>query len=247
MYSKSKRIATPILLLGMLPVLAACAGLMPWRNEPIGDEVNLVFDLQNNLLFLPGAIVSGHTGRFFFASALPKSVVDSRWARSHGSPRRYTLQLSEKESLRFSPALLDLGGAGDVMIGADVWGSRAVTLDYQKGLLTFQKEGIHPELMTLFHYDREPAVTATVDGLNIAAVVDTSSPDTMVLPSHASGRATGRGSAKIAIAGADFGAVDVRYAKVDRPRIGNRLLSKFLVTIDYGRQQVGLWRDPRIR
>ncbi len=179
MYSKLKRIATPTLLASLSLFLAACAAWMPWKNEPVGTEVNLVFDLRNNLLFLPGSVVNGRRGRFFFASAAPKSVVDSGWARSLGNPRRYALQLSEKESLRFSPALLDLGGTGDAMIGADVWGNRAVTLDYQKGLLTYQKEGMHPELMTLFHFDNEPAVTVMVDGQATAAVVDTSNPDTM--------------------------------------------------------------------
>jgi hypothetical protein len=33
---------------------------------------------------------------------------------------------------------------------------------------------------------------------------------------------------------------------VARARVGNRLLSHYLVTIDYGRRMVGLWRDPRI-
>ena len=45
--------------------------------------------------------------------------------------------------------------------------------------------------------------------------------------------------------GTDFGSIDVRLADVSTPRVGNRLLSKFLVTIDYGQREVGLWRDPR--
>jgi len=48
------------------------------------------------------------------------------------------------------------------------------------------------------------------------------------------------------IAGTDFGNVDVKFANVAQPRIGNRLLSKFLISIDYGKREVGLWRDPRI-
>jgi hypothetical protein len=39
--------------------------------------------------------------------------------------------------------------------------------------------------------------------------------------------------------------VDIRRADVAAPHVGNRILSKFLVTIDYGRREVGLWRDPR--
>ena len=36
------------------------------------------------------------------------------------------------------------------------------------------------------------------------------------------------------IADTDFGAIDVGYANISRARVGNRLLSRFLVTIDYG-------------
>jgi hypothetical protein len=47
------------------------------------------------------------------------------------------------------------------------------------------------------------------------------------------------------LAGADLGTIDIRLADVSAPRIGNRILSKFLVTIDYGKREAGLWRDPR--
>jgi hypothetical protein len=50
----------------------------------------------------------------------------------------------------------------------------------------------------------------------------------------------------VRVASTDFGAIDVQYANVSHARIGNRLLSRFMVTIDYGRRVVGLWRDPRI-
>jgi hypothetical protein len=88
----------------------------------------------------------------------------------------------------------------------------------------------------------QPAINITVDGREISAVVDTTSPDTLVLP----GSALGRGTVSVSIAGTDFGPTDVQFANVSQARIGNRLLSRFLVTIDYGRRVVGLWRDPRI-
>jgi hypothetical protein len=72
-------------------------------------------------------------------------------------------------------------------------------------------------------------------------VVDTTSPDTVILPSTTNGR----GTARVNVAGVDFGTTDIRYANVSRARVGNRLLSRFLVTIDYGKKVVGLWRDPR--
>ena len=215
---------------------------MPWHNEPVGQEVNLIFVLRNNLLFLPSARLNGHPGRFFFASAAPSTIVDPRFAALLGTPRKYSLQIGEKDSLPLAPALLDLGGTGDAMLGADVGGNKALTIDYRAGLVTYQKEGIHPELMSLFRYEGEPAIDVSVDGTLVRAVVDTSSPDTLLLPRGE----TGRGRASIAIAGTNFGSVDVRFANVQRARIGNRLLSKFLITIDYGKHQVGIWRDPRI-
>lgn len=225
----------------MLAALLAvsCASAVPWRNEPVGDEVNVSFMIENNLLFLPSATIDGRSGRFFLGSAALRSVVDPRFSDG-GS---HLLALNERESLRFTPVPLDLHGTGDAIIGTDVWGDKAVTIDYHAGLLTYQKSGIHPDLMTLYSFAGEPSVLVSVNGRDVTAVVDTSLPDTLVLPA---GATSGRGSARVAIAGTDFGNVDVRFATTPRARLGNRLLSRFLVTIDYGRHQVGLWRDPRI-
>jgi hypothetical protein len=84
-------------------------------------------------------------------------------------------------------------------------------------------------------------INVVVDGREVAAIVDTTSPDTLVLSGP-----DARGSVNVLIAGTDFGATDVQYANVSQARVGNRLLSRFLVTIDYGRKVVGLWRDNRI-
>jgi hypothetical protein len=223
---------------------AACSTAMPWHNEPIGLEVNLAFVIRNNLLYLPGATIDGHSGSFLLGSAEPQSVLDSHFVQKVGPMPFHSLQLSERDSLRFTPVVLDLRGVGDGIVGADVWGSHAVTIDYRAGLLTFQREGIHPELMNVYSYRDAPSINVEVDGRLVPAIVDTSSPDTLVLPREAA--AAERRSAHIQIAGTDLGSVDIRLADVARPRIGNRLLSKFLVTIDYGRRQVGLFRDPRI-
>lgn len=235
MYSKWPRAAT--LLSSLLAV--SCGGVLPWRNEPVGDEVNVAFTLENNLLFLSSTTIDGRPGRFFLGSAQAHSVIDPRF----GGASSHVLALNERESFRFSAVSLDLGGTGDAIIGADVWGNKAVTIDYHAGLLTYQKSGIHPELMTVFSFAGEPSALVTVNGGSMTAVVDTALPDTLVLPA---GSKSGRGSARVAIAGTNFGNVDVRFANTPRARIGNRLLSRFLVTIDYGKHQVGLWRDPRI-
>lgn len=223
-------------------LLAGCSSRLPWRNEPVGQEINLAFVLRNNLLFLPSARLNGHPGRFFFAAAAPRTIVDPSFAATLGEPSKYSLQISEKDSLPLTPAFLDLHGTGDAMLGADFGGDKALTIDYSSGLVTYQKEGIHSDLMTLFRYQGEPAIDVSVDGSLVRAIVDTSSPDTLILPRAREGR----GRANVAIAGTNFGSVDVRFADVERPRLGNRLLSKFLITIDYGKRQVGIWRDPRI-
>ncbi len=111
-------------------------------------------------------------------------------------------------------------------------------------MLTFQREGMHPELMIVYKFVDEPMINVAVDGRIVSAIVDTTSPDTLILPRTTA--ASERRTAHIQIADTDFGNVDIRTADVATPRVGNRLLSRFLLSIDYGRHQVGLWRDPRI-
>lgn len=194
--------------------------------------------MRNNLLYIPSATIDGRPGTFLFGSSEPTSVLDPHF----GSGASHTLQLNERQSLRLTSINADLHGIADGIIGADTWGSAAVTIDYRAGLLTLQREGIHPELMTLFRYDDQPTITINVDGHDVSAVIDTTSPDTLVL----AGSATGRRNARVQIAGTDFGTIGVRAGGASVPRVGNRLLSKFLVSIDYGKRVVGLWRDPRI-
>lgn len=240
MYSKSLSHATCALA---LLFAVACSARLPWRNEPIGEEVNLAFVVRGNLLYLSSATIDGHAGQFLFGSAAPRTILDPRFAQRLG-PDGHTLQLSARRSLRFTPVVFDLRGIGDGIVGSDVWGNSAVTIDYRAGLVTLQRSGIHPELMTIYHYADEPMISVVVDGRPMPAIVDTTSPDTLVLPRL--GAAAGRRSARVQVAGTDFGDLEVQLADVAAPRVGNRLLSKFLVSIDYGRHQIGLWRDPRI-
>ena len=234
MLSKSTAAATALILL-----LTACRSL-PWASEETRTEVNLVFRLENNLLYLPSVLVDGKPGRFLLATAAPGTVVDPAFPL--GPNARSVLTISDKETMSFAPRRVALSGVADAMIGADVWGRYAVTIDYRSGLVTFQKEGIYPEYMSLYRYELEPMVSVLVDGIRMGAIVDTSSPDTLVLPR----KTEGRGTVNVVVGPTDFGKVDVAYADVHRARIGNRLLSRFLVTIDYGKKIVGLWLDPRM-
>jgi len=217
----------------------SCARLLPWSNEPVGSEINLAFTLEQNLIRLTTVRIDGSPGRFILGTAAPRTIVDSRFPlrRFFG----HAIQISEKESLRIEPAAADLKGVADAIIGVEPWRRRAITIDYRVGLVSYQKEGIKSGGMFLYEFPNEPMIKVVVDGREIAAIVDTTSPDTLVLPGG-----DGRGTARIRIADADFGTIDVQYADVARARVGNRLLSRFLVTIDYGRKVVGLWRDPRV-
>jgi hypothetical protein len=223
-------------------VFTSCISL-PWSAEAPANEVNLAFTIQNNLLFLTTAEINNKPGRIFFGSAHPKTILDPAFAeqvRGGG----YTLDLNQRDTLPFTPVITPLGGVGDALVGADVWGGHAVTINYRSGLLTYQKDGIYPAYMTLYRFDAEPKIVAEVDGKQVPVVVDTALPDTLVLPRGTS--PAGRRTARVAVAGTDFGTVDVALADVSQARIGNRLLSKFLISVDYGRHQIGLWRDPRI-
>jgi hypothetical protein len=237
MYSKTNAIATALIAV----FCVACGSVLPWHDEPAATEVNVAFTIENNLLFLTTPRIENRTGRFFFGSAAARSVLDPRFAAAIGPRRAYELDFGQKEAIRFSPVVLGLGGAGDAIVGADVFGDRAISIDYRAGLLTYQKEGIHPDGMALFRYTGDPSITIGVDGRNIPAIVDTASPDTVVLPRAKAGR----GTANVNVAGNDFGTIDVGYANIAKARIGNRLLSRFLVTIDYRQHVIGLWRDPR--
>ena len=217
----------------------SCARLLPWRNEPVGSEVNLGFTLEQNLIRLTTVRIDGREGYFILGTAAPRTIVDPRFPLRRFW--RHAIQISEKETVRIDPAPADLGGVADAIIGVEPWRKHAISIDYRVGLVTYQKEGIKSGGMYVYNFPNEPMINVIVDGREIAAIVDTTSPDTLVLPG-----ADGRGTANVRVADVDFGALDVQYANVTHARVGNRVLSRFLVTIDYGRKVVGLWRDPRV-
>ena len=233
----------PVAITALTAVLFTSCVSLPWSGQAPASEVNLAFTIQNNLLFLTTARVNDRPGRIFFGSAEPRTILDPTYVQRLQA-QQYTLHLNQRDSLPFTPVVLSLGGTGDALVGADVWGNHAVTINYRSGLLTYQKEGIYPDYMTLYRFEAEPTIVAEVDGHRTPVVLDTALPDTIVLPRGSS--AAGRRRAHVAIAGTDFGDIDIALGDVTRARVGNRLLSKFLISVDYGHRQVGLWRDPRI-
>lgn len=232
MLSKTMARATAAAILVLL-----CGCSVPWKGEPTNEEVNLAFTLRENLIELHSVTVGGSAGRMILGSAAPSTVIDA----SFSAPRRNVLMLGSSETVQINPLSGDLQGTADAIIGADAWQNQAVTIDYHSGLVTLQKGRVQTWEMMLYRSPGVPMIEVVVDGVKRSAVVDTTSPDTLVLPANEARR----GTAQVSIAGTDFGLVDVQYAQVSQPRVGNRLLSRFLVSIDYGRHIVGLWRDPR--
>lgn len=207
-------------------------------------EVNLSFTIEKNLLRLDTVTLDRRSGRYFLGSAHPRTVVNPSFLP--GQPRHAALLLTNaQEAVSVEPIYVDLSKVGDAIIGFDAWAEHAITINYVEGLVTWQKEGIHTDGMTLYRFEDEPAIEVIVDGRRITAALDTAIPDTLILPrgTSAAGRTV---AARVEIAGTHFENVDVTLADVSRARIGNRLLSKFLVSIDYAQRRAGLWRDPRV-
>ena len=213
----------------------SCSGLISRRGER--TETNLAFSFERNLIELVSVTIDGRPGRFILATASPNVVVDDGFALAR---RRHVLQLGERNTLPVAVGRQDLHGVADGIIGASGWRRETLSIDYHAGLVTLHRGYVDRGLMTQFRYPGEPAIGIVVDGRNIDAVVDTASPDTVVLPGSPR-----RGTVTLSVAGVDFGAIDVQYADVHRARVGNRVLSRFLVSIDYRRRLIGLWQDPR--
>ena len=223
---------------------ASCSAMLPWSRSPEGraNETNVAFTVENNLLFL-NTTINHRTGRFLFGSATPRTIIDRRLFGELGTARTYTLNVNDRKTFAFTPIFLDLGSAADAIIGYDTFAPHAMTIDYRAGLLTLQTEGIYTSMMSVYRFSGAPAIDVEVNGVRMSAVVDTSLPDTIVIP----GATSGRTRAQVVVAGNDFGSVDLRVGGVQQARIGNRLLSKFLISIDYNAGQIGMWRDPRIQ
>jgi hypothetical protein len=219
---------------------------------PPGHKLSVSFHFENNLLILDGARVGSLPGRFAFSSAAARSAIDPPFAERAGGPGRrgYMLQWSRKDLVRFRPVPVPLHGVADALIGADGFPASAVSIDYYQRLITFESSAEQAEEVAVSTWSAEPSVDVIINGLQARAIIDTASPETMIIPRSFFPTALSAGAARapvdVTLAGTRFAGVSVRLADTTECRVGNRLLSKFLVWIDYDRKQAGFWRDPRI-
>jgi hypothetical protein len=234
MLSKSKLAARTIL--GLLA--ASCSS--PWAGQKT-DEINIVFTLQKNQIVL-SATVEERPGTFVVGSAQPRTVIDRGFLPVAGA--RVRVVMSARFSTEVIPVVQDLGGVVDGILGVDTWQDATLTVDYSKQLLTLSRHSNGAMDGRLHRFAGAPTVPVFINGHQEEAIIDMAFPDTMTLPRRA-GHGSERTKVRLQLAGYDMGVVDVAISDSTSIRIGNRLLSKFLVTIDYRHGTVALWRDPR--
>ncbi|HEY5609853.1 MAG TPA: hypothetical protein VIL97_01495 [Thermoanaerobaculia bacterium] len=221
--------------------VAGCS--VPWKNER-RDAINIAFDLRNNQPIIT-AKVNHKPGAFVVGSAQPVSVVDPNFLQVHRGRRnsQVTVTLGERHSLRVAPAPVETRPIADGILGADAFRASTLTIDYRGRVIVLNDQSLPMDDMQTFRFRSLPRVPIHIDGQTYQALVDTSVPDTLLLP--ASFGAAGRRNVNATIAGVEFRGVDASVGESSEIRIGNRILANFLVMIDFRRGVVGLWRDPR--
>lgn len=222
-----------------LVALIAAATISSCSFLPRPATTHLAWDLEGNLIVIHG-VAGGTPGRFIVGTAQPATVLDDTFPADPGRRGNLPVVLGSRYSGTAKPVRADLGGLADGILGADVWSRRSVTIDYRRGILilgrdleTF-KEGLRQG------FDQVPMVPVLVNGNERMAVVDSANPDTVQLPQGEFG-AAGRRTIDLQVGEVRFDDLDAGVGPVSEIRIGNRVLSRFLVTVDYPRKEVTLW------
>jgi hypothetical protein len=224
------------ILVAVSVLLAASCRSLPWRSASV-EAINLAVSIEKNLL-VSSEIVDGRPARVLFGSAHSQTILDDQFAKGTNPVR---VELGDRRSAAVRPIVHDLAGVADVLVGMDVWRGRAVTFDYQRQLIAIAASANTPDDFMTYRFEATPAIPVTVDGVSYFAIVDVASPDSLIVPRN--GAAQGRREAVVQI-GADKFKTDVLFSDTNHPRMGARILSRYLLRIDYGSREVGLWRRP---
>lgn len=232
-------------------VLSRCAvGALALLFLPLGcsglgrgaTTTNLAWTFEQNLVRIE-ATVGGRQGSFLVGTAAERTILDDSFP-AVVRRGRVGINLGDRYAARAEPVRTDLQGLADGILGADAWRRRSLTIDYRRRLLVLGRTLDPIQDGVRFRFRDLPAVRVFIDGAETSALVDTANPDTVLLPSRRYGP-EGRRTIALRIGETSFDAVDARVASVDEVRLGNRILANFLVTVDYPRREVSLWRDLR--
>lgn len=224
-----------VLAAALLPLgLVSC-------SFPRATMTHLTWTFERNLIVLD-ARVGGAQGEFLVGSAQPETILDDDLAVAPGVRGTVPVTIG-RYAATARPIRANLEGLADGILGADVWGGRSLTIDYRRRVLILDLalEPIDAEIRHRFR--GAPSVSVVVDGREELAIIDTASPDTILLPSARFGP-EGRAEVELVVAGVRFHSVDAAIAPVSEIRLGNRILAEFLVTIDYARHETSLWHNP---
>jgi hypothetical protein len=231
--------------------LLIVAGLCAGCATPQFDR-NVAFQIRGNLPVVD-AELEGRPVSFVIATALPNSVLDGERARAIGyEPSRWRSPVffGNLTGTRAAPVVIELHDAipADGLLGADAWRGRTLTLDYRRSLAVLSAPGPVPEGFHSWSFTGPPRISVTLNGIVLPAIVDSAIPDTAIIPEILLDESEGDGPRRrvnLEIAGVRFDDLDVLSAPTGDIRIGNRILSRFLVRIDFDHRIVALWPDSR--
>lgn len=217
------------------------AGCSMMAGQPRTDHV--AFQLRDNLLVLP-ATVGGTPGEFILGTAQSHSTLDPRFPVDSARSGRVPVLLGSRLRLETSVERISMSSVADGILGSGTFANRTIGIDFRRGLITLSIERVPAEGAAKTRFEGIPAVPISLDGTPFRGIIDTTNPDTILLPESAFGPA-GRRLVSLRIGSFDIGTIDARVGPVGDIRIGNRILEKFFVSIDYDRGEISLWPwDP---
>jgi len=229
--------------------IVLAAGILAGCAHP-HFERNLAFKIRNNLPVLD-AELNGRPVSMVIATALPSSVLSGTRARAIGfEPKRFRSRVffGNLTGIRVVPLVMELDSSvpADGFLGADAWKGRTLTLDYRRRLAVLSLPGPVQEGFYSWSFKGPPRISVVLDGAILPAIVDTAIPDSAIVPELLLEAEGGRRRVvDLEVAGVRFDDLDVLTAPTGDIRIGNRVLSHFIVQIDFDHRIVALWPDTR--
>ncbi len=220
-------------------VIAGCRSL-PWSSEK-PNETNVAFKLVSNQPVV-AVTVNGVEGRFLLGTAHIRTVFSTTFEKRllEKTATPFRISVGNGRASAVDPVVLDLQNLADGILGVDAFKRETVTIDYQRKLITFGKSDERPfEGLQATRFAGPPSVAIRVEGKAVRALLDTTIPDTIILP----GAESSRKITSVEVAGRNFPRLNGRVAPVSEARLGTGILSSFLVTIDYRNGKIAL--SPR--
>jgi hypothetical protein len=220
-----------------LAAAISSAGCSTFSSQPRTDHV--AFNLRDNLLVIP-ATVGGTPGEFILGTAQSHTTLDSSFPVDSARSGRIPVLLGSRLTLETTVERTSMLSVADGILGSGIFANRTLGIDFRRGLVTLSKERVPAEGAAKARFEGLATFPISVDGTPFRGIIDTTNPDTILLPQSVFGPA-GRRQVTLRVGGFDLGSTDARVGPVSDIRIGNRILEKFFVSIDYARGEISLW------